>query len=213
MLEGYKGTCNGVRYGCVGYFAIAGLALFSISAMEIHETGYLSFLPFVLWIFFLLSIPVVLCFVRNNMPCTFEAGEESVTFKVGWFLRYNIQYRDICGMEVTGTQRAGFTRPTAKKPEKLDIMLGNIPEKNGDSQLWKEEIKFKLVDKELKFTAWNEGQDRREEFDTAAWKLPYQYGRFSELKKFIEEKNSLVIRKHTDEIIDGFSDWLDYSHK
>jgi len=45
--------------------------------------------------------------------------------------------------------------------------------------------------------------------------VPYQYGRFSELKKYIEEKKLLPDQKKQapNEIIDGLSDWLDYSHK
>jgi len=224
MLERYSGTNKALHNICLNlciYILLISLALSDIFApIATSLFGKLEngrcFHPG--W----LLAGVVVCGLCLGvmryaafMPCSFKAEEDRVTFRVGGLLTYSIKYSDISNIEVTGTRRTGFVPPVMEKPGMVDWIFGSIYNKNGDGLVWQEEVKFVLRDKNLKFTALNISEYRREEFDTPLWKVPYQYGRFSELKKYIEEKKLLPDQKKQapNEIIDGLSDWLDYSHK
>jgi len=185
MIGHYKGTCKVIqevcRYICIVYLIV----VLGIMVIPFLEGASKLLLPVVLSVNFFSSMVLarMVNYAQHAIPCTFTAGRESVTFKVGGFLQYNIKYCDICSMKVAVTKRAG------------------------------EEISFILLDKELKFTAWNANGYSREEIDADSGKLPDQICRFSKLKRFIEEQKQPRDPKQTDEIIDGLWDWLDYSHK
>ena len=77
-------------------------------------------------------LTIVLAAVMTDMPCSFEAGENEVTFKVLWFRRV-IRYEDITDIEVTQEYSDPFY--TRERPYyREDIVFKT---KTGDISYWR----------------------------------------------------------------------------